>query len=165
MAQRRCVLSTPGGAFLGSGTIDHRVCAAVFPWNTNETIANMARDTAPCLRHRRRARPPNARQDKAQASLAFNEHIIANDLRGGYHVAVADLNRDGWPDIIALAAGGPDLVWYENPGWERHVLISGLHYKGARAWAADASAHRYCSVRIIGLSMETIRIVTDASKH
>lgn len=65
-------------------------------------------------------------QDKAQTSLAFKEHIIANDLRGGYHVAIADLNRDGRPDIIALAAGGPDLVWYENPGWERHVLISGL---------------------------------------
>ncbi|HKD08656.1 MAG TPA: FG-GAP-like repeat-containing protein [Bryobacteraceae bacterium] len=58
--------------------------------------------------------------------LPFAEHKIAVDLKGGYHVAVADLNRDGKPDIIALAQGGPDLVWYENPGWQRHVLFSGM---------------------------------------
>lgn len=78
---------------------------------------------------------PVARQHgtyKAPAApLAFAEHVLANDLRGGYHVAVADLNHDGKPDIIALAQNGPDLVWYENPGasggnWERHVLVTGL---------------------------------------
>jgi hypothetical protein len=63
--------------------------------------------------------------------LAFTEHVIASDLRSGYHVSVADLNHDGRPDIIALAQGGPDLVWYENTGnptalWQRHVLVSGL---------------------------------------
>lgn len=60
------------------------------------------------------------------APLAFAEHTIANDLRSGYHLSIADLNHDGKPDIIALAQGGPDLVWYENPSWERHVLASGL---------------------------------------
>ncbi len=60
------------------------------------------------------------------APLAFAEHTIANDLRSGYHLSIADLNHDGKPDIIALAQGGPDLVWYENPTWERHVLASGL---------------------------------------
>jgi hypothetical protein len=64
----------------------------------------------------------------AAQSLPFAEHVIATDLRSGYHVTVADLNHDGKPDIIALAQGGPDLVWYENPGWERHVLISGLNH-------------------------------------
>jgi hypothetical protein len=58
--------------------------------------------------------------------LAFAEHKIATDLKSGYHLTVADVNHDGKPDIIALAQGGPDLVWYENPTWERHVLISGL---------------------------------------
>ncbi len=60
--------------------------------------------------------------------LPFTEHVIATDLHAGYHVAVADLNHDGKPDIIALAQGSPDLVWYENPTWERHVLISGLNH-------------------------------------
>jgi len=36
-------------------------------------------------------------------------------MRAGYHVAIVDLNHDGKPDILALASGGPDLVWHENP--------------------------------------------------
>ena len=32
------------------------------------------------------------------------------------------MNRDGKPDLIALASGMPELVWYENPTWERHVI-------------------------------------------
>jgi hypothetical protein len=55
----------------------------------------------------------------------FREHTIATGLRGGYQVVVADLNRDGKPDLIALASGMPELVWYENPGWERHVIVDG----------------------------------------
>jgi hypothetical protein len=36
--------------------------------------------------------------------------------------AVADLNRDGKPDLIALASGMKELVWFENPTWQRHVI-------------------------------------------
>ncbi len=56
--------------------------------------------------------------------LKFAEHTIATDLKGGYQTVVADLNRDGKPDIIALASGLTELAWYENPTWERHVLVS-----------------------------------------
>ena len=52
----------------------------------------------------------------------FREHTIATGLKGGYQVVAADMNRDGKPDLIALASGMPDLVWYENPTWERHVI-------------------------------------------
>jgi hypothetical protein len=56
----------------------------------------------------------------------FREHVIATDLKGGYQVVAADLNHDGKPDLIALASGMTDLVWFENPTWERHVIASGL---------------------------------------
>src|SRR3954467_2864317 len=56
----------------------------------------------------------------------FAEHTIATGLRGGYQVVVADLNKDGKPDLIALASGMRELVWYENPPWERHVIAGGL---------------------------------------
>jgi hypothetical protein len=52
----------------------------------------------------------------------FAEHTIATGLTGGYQVVVADLNHDGKPDVIALASNLPELVWYENPTWERHVI-------------------------------------------
>ena len=38
----------------------------------------------------------------------FAEHLIASGLKGGYQVVIADLNKDGKPDIIALASGMTD---------------------------------------------------------
>jgi hypothetical protein len=60
------------------------------------------------------------------APLPFAEHTVATGLKGGYQVVIADLNHDGKPDLIALASGMTELVWYENPGWERHVIAGGL---------------------------------------
>lgn len=65
--------------------------------------------------------PARARQGQATAAQ-FTAHTIATDLRGGYQVVAADLNRDAKPDLIALASGMNELVWFENPGWQRHVL-------------------------------------------
>ena len=59
-------------------------------------------------------------------ALRFVARTIDTGLRGGYQTVIADLNRDDKPDIIALALGLPDLLWYENPGWQRHVIGSGL---------------------------------------
>ena len=56
------------------------------------------------------------------AAVQFTSHPIATDLRGGYQVVVADVNHDGRPDLIALASGMPELVWFENPRWQRHVM-------------------------------------------
>jgi hypothetical protein len=36
------------------------------------------------------------------------------------------MNRDGKPDLIALASRMQDLVWFENPTWRRHIIASGL---------------------------------------
>jgi hypothetical protein len=38
----------------------------------------------------------------------------------------ADLNRDGKPDLIAVASNLTELVWFENPSWTRHVLAAGM---------------------------------------
>jgi hypothetical protein len=62
----------------------------------------------------------------AASSAQFTEHTVATGLRGGYQVVIADLNHDGKPDLIALASGMPELVWFENPGWERHVIAGGF---------------------------------------
>jgi hypothetical protein len=68
----------------------------------------------------------------------FTEHLIAADLKGGYQVTVIDLNNDGKPDIIALASGMKELVWFENPAWTRHVLAENLsHMINLAAWDTD----------------------------
>ena len=68
----------------------------------------------------------------------FTEHTIATGLKGGYQVVIADLNHDGKPDVIALASGMPELVWYENPTWERHVIVGGMSRMiNCAAWDID----------------------------
>lgn len=77
------------------------------------------------------------------AEPEFIAHTIATDLTGGYQVVVADINNDGRPDLIALASGLPDLLWFENPGapdrpWPRHVIASGFsHMINAAAYDYD----------------------------
>src|SRR5271170_5127289 len=68
-------------------------------------------------------------------SVQFSTHLVTDQLRGGYSVAIADVNHDGKLDIIPVAAGSPDLAWFENPTWERHVMIND---KKAMLWASPA---------------------------
>lgn len=56
----------------------------------------------------------------------FAEHTVASGLNGGYQVVAVDVNHDGKIDLIALASGMTELVWFENPGWERHVIAGNL---------------------------------------
>ncbi|HWB98187.1 MAG TPA: VCBS repeat-containing protein [Bryobacteraceae bacterium] len=78
--------------------------------------------------------PPAA----ASAPARFAEHAIADDLKSGYQVVAVDVNHDGKTDLIALASGMAELVWFENPGWERHVIAGGLHQMiNLGAWDTD----------------------------
>lgn len=61
------------------------------------------------------------------AQIRFEERTLATDLKGGYQLIAVDLNKDGRLDLIALASGMKELVWFENPGWQRHVLASGVN--------------------------------------
>ena len=62
-----------------------------------------------------------------QVSHRFVTHTIATGLTGGYQPVVVDLNRDERPDVIGLSVQLDELAWYENPGWEKHVLTTGLN--------------------------------------
>src|ERR1700683_2861294 len=62
----------------------------------------------------------------AAGPARFVEHTVATGLKGGYQVVAVDVNHDGKPDLIALASGMTELVWFENPGWERHVIAGNL---------------------------------------
>ena len=91
----------------------------------------------------------------------FAEHTIATDLAGGYQVVVSDINRDNKPDLIAVASGMKELLWFENPGWQRHVLVGNISRPiNCAAWDTDgdgvpeiALAHEFANdpARSVGI--------------
>ena len=53
--------------------------------------------------------------------VMFQRHLI-DAFPAGYQVAVADLNGDGRPDVIALSTDADRVDWYENPTWQRRPV-------------------------------------------
>lgn len=60
----------------------------------------------------------------ASGPVKFEAHDIDPKLPGAYAVNIADFNNDGKPDVIANSLAVRELAWYENPTWERHVIVS-----------------------------------------
>lgn len=57
----------------------------------------------------------------------FRPIVICNDFPSAYHAAVADLNRDGRPDVIVLGEPPGGVDWFEQPRdltapWPRHTI-------------------------------------------
>src|SRR5436309_7696066 len=68
----------------------------------------------------------SAAAEKPAGPAEFRAHVIEAKIPGGYAVLVTDLNKDGRPDVIGLTSRLTELAWYENPGWERHVLAESM---------------------------------------
>ena len=63
-------------------------------------------------------------QGAAQApGVRFRAEQIAADFGVGYAVVTADVNGDGRLDVLAINA--TDLVWFEAPSWQKHVMLAG----------------------------------------
>ena len=52
-------------------------------------------------------------------------------------MVAADLNHDGKVDLIGLGSGADSLLWYENPSWAPHVIVSAAHMINAAAADLD----------------------------
>lgn len=57
----------------------------------------------------------------AAGPVRFERHDI-DSFPAGYQVAVADVNADGRPDVIALSTTADRVDWYENPGWRKRPV-------------------------------------------
>ena len=63
---------------------------------------------------------------KPSGPVKFQTHVIEAEIPGGYAVVVTDMNKDGRPDVIGMTSRIKELAWYENPSWERHVMIQDM---------------------------------------
>ena len=53
----------------------------------------------------------------------FTKHAIVN-FSAGYMTFVADIDRDGKPDVVALSTGSDGLVWFKNPSWKKYTITT-----------------------------------------
>jgi len=74
--------------------------------------------------------PSQAAQHAARCGARADRSVAIQPQRpkipGGYAVVVTDLNKDGRPDVIGLTSRITELAWYENPTWQRHVMIQNM---------------------------------------
>ncbi len=59
--------------------------------------------------------------------LDFRVEEISNALTVGYATRLIDLNDDGKLDILVVDT--ERVIWFENPNWKIHTIISGLTKK------------------------------------
>jgi hypothetical protein len=62
-------------------------------------------------------------QPPGPPDVAFRAHDIQRDWGVVYAVRIADVNADGRPDVVAINPS--QLAWFENPSWQRHVVVDG----------------------------------------
>ncbi len=64
---------------------------------------------------------PSPSPSPASAPWSFEAQEIRTGFGVGYAVTVADVNADKRADIVAI--NGTQLVWFENPSWQMHVVL------------------------------------------
>lgn len=55
---------------------------------------------------------------------SWRQSTVTDAIKMGYQLVAVDLNRDHRPDLIVVDEKGTELAWFENPTWERHVLVA-----------------------------------------
>lgn len=99
----------------------------------------------------------------------FEAHLVAK-LPDGYQIAVADMNGDGRPDLLALSTRTRRVVWYENPDWKEHPIITPLpdpislapaHLRSAEYGVRSAEGRSQSAFRIPHSPFDLIALATD----
>jgi hypothetical protein len=60
---------------------------------------------------------------KKRSMIQWRTHEVAK-IPDGYQVAVADVNGDGRPDVLALSSVESVVEWYENPTWKARPITT-----------------------------------------
>ena len=67
----------------------------------------------------------------ADGRVRWKRHVISDDLPGASYVETADLNADGWLEVVAAGSSSGEVAWFSHPGdpaarWTKHVLKTKL---------------------------------------
>lgn len=78
---------------------------------------------------------------------SFKEQLIDDKIEIGYGLATADVDGDGKQDI--LLADKKEIVWYQNPSWQKHVIATSLTEKDHVCIAArDIDGDGKCEIAV-----------------
>lgn len=81
------------------------------------------------------------------AEPKFKHQVVDDKIQIGYGLAIADVQGDGKPDI--LLADKNQIVWYENPTWQKHVIAENLTVKDHVCLAArDIDGDGKCEIAV-----------------
>src|SRR5215471_13760635 len=100
------------------------------------TAATISRATTIQCRVMRTILPLLLAAASAQGAIRFREEEIQRDFGVVYAVLTADINGDGKPDVVAI--NPTQVAWFENPTWEKHVILDGVTKKDNVCMAAAA---------------------------
>lgn len=88
-----------------------------------------------------------AESPQGQTQPKFRAQTIDATIQIGYGLAIADVQGDGKPDI--LLADKTQIVWYENPAWQKHVIAENLTEKDNVCIAArDIDGDGKCEIAV-----------------
>ncbi|RLD42124.1 MAG: hypothetical protein DRI89_08070 [Bacteroidetes bacterium] len=103
------------------------------------------------------------------AQAEFAQHMITDNFMQGYDVIAVDINRDGYPDIVAAAkATTGEVSWWRNNGFnefEKTIIKQG--FSGARGVrAADINGDTEIDIVAAGwLANKILYFENDGSEN
>jgi len=84
------------------------------------------------------------------SGTSWTEHTVDGDFDGAHSVYSADVNGDGYMDVLGAAAYADDITWWENVGgsgvsWTEHTVDG--NFNGARSvYSTDFNGDGYMDV-------------------
>jgi len=84
------------------------------------------------------------------SGTSWTEHTVDGDFDGAYSVFSADVNGDGYMDVLGAAYTADDITWWENvdgsgTSWTEHT-VDGDFAKAYSVFSADVNGDGYMDV-------------------
>jgi len=84
------------------------------------------------------------------SGTSWTEHIVDGDFVGVHQVSSADVNGDGYMDVLGASANDDDITWWENvdgsgTSWTEHI-VDGDFDVACSVYGADVNGDGYMDI-------------------